>query len=250
MAHAQPMSTSVTTRLASLWVQQLEQLGLRIFDKKALQAECDGWLELLENTLNGQESAEGELQRLISLYGRSLGASGKPASVCFSQFTALEDCIRSVYPEKPQALSLARRLGNLAADAHALGASQRREAQQTQELSKNMPVFAWEDSLVAGIYVGKLQADTLDALLARMFMLAISRGSAVAALELSFSTVDDSLLLETMRGYLSHELAPRLLLKVCGPQNIKRLFAQLPEGHQRSIQYQGSLQELLTTSPA
>lgn len=185
--------------LLQAWVDQLQASA-------DLQTLLEGWVELLEPALGGEEWAQGELLQLLGFYARGQGLEGKPVSASLRLITALEEALNgAAEASRTSWRPLTQQLCNVMVDSHALGQTQRLQNRHLAALKRSAPVFSLAGVTTVGFLQGPMEAELLDALFGRVLRLC-ARGHRFALIDCVGAEPDDERFHRTVRGFLERWL--------------------------------------------
>lgn len=205
--------------LARRILTRMTRLGVAASGATDLQAEIDGWLSHLFATPPEVD----ELHRQVSLHARNLGAAGRPASVAVLRIQAVGEELRAL-DEAHGASALA--LMRIAADAHAVGADDRRRAAWHRALADG-PVAVLGPDRVVGFVVGSMAPEVVDAILGRTLRAAAGAGCSRPILDISSAPPDDETFHRTLRGFAESPDLQRFVLTVVGARDPEATRAAL-----------------------
>lgn len=201
------------------WIEALSEARVLTESKAALESQLGPWLVALEAAGSGDEGARSELLRLVALYGRALGAEGRPASAAVMQVTLLDRLYRAQGPISPALAATLDEMLRVIADAHDLGASQRLRQRQLRGLKEWSPVLRWADRAVIGFLVGGMEAELVDAIFGRVLRECAGTGVEHAVIDVFGAPPDDELLHHTVRGFAEAKDLERYHLTITGLRN-------------------------------
>jgi hypothetical protein len=212
-------------RILAAWLDHLEPSALG--GDAHLASELEGWLVLFAAALEGDRSAHGDLRRLVAMAARRWCSQGRPASTSVSRLLALEDALFAVLGPDHGLDGPARELVRIAADAHALGQSERERALAERGLIEATPVLSFGESLVAGFLLCSMAPDNLDALMGRLMRMAVGSGASTVLIDVAGAPPDDDRFHRTIAGFLESEVAHGRTLVISGLRDPEATLAAL-----------------------
>lgn len=221
------MISTATPGVLESWVSQLAQEKLLMAEREALTAELGSWLQLLEAGAAGDPGATSELLRLVALHCKTLGYDGRPASAVVMQIARLEDAFLAQGPTPtPAVLRSIREMVRVAADAQALGQSERLKERAIDELKHRSPVFHLPHA-VLGCLMGAMRAELMDALLGRMLRECTRHGLDQLILDISCADDPDDRFFRTIHGLFTSPDVPPVSLTITGARDVGAMRAAL-----------------------
>ncbi len=208
------------------WLERLQSAGVTMAQPDAAASEFGGWLELLTRAADGDASAEGDLYRLCAMHGRRLGQEGRPASAAILQPLLLADTLMAEQGNDHRFTRHVRELVKIVADAHALGQTERLESRQNKMLRTSTPILR-TSGVVLGWIVGPMLADTIDAIVGRLFAECAAAGAERAVLDLSTAHAPNDVFFRTVAGYTKSDLAPKYRLVLTGVEDADAMRASI-----------------------
>lgn len=218
-----------TESTLNAWLERLRAAGVTMAQAEAAASEFGGWLELLDRAVDGDASAEGDLYRLSAMHGRRLGQEGRPASAAILQPLLLADTLDTELGTGHRFAGHVRELVKIVADAHALGHTERLENKQNKLLRTSTPILRTANGVVGWI-VGPMLADTIDAIVGRLFAECAAAGAERAVLDLSTAQPPNDVFFRTVAGYTKSDIAPKYRLVLTGvedPDAMRAAIAKL-----------------------
>lgn len=240
--------SNTTAELLDAWLSQLARDKLLMADREALRAELGAWLELLERGAAGDAGAHAELLRFVALHCKGLGYDGRPASAVVMQVTGLEDALvaRGTPPDS-KLRSIAREMIRVAADAQALGQSERLQERAQNELKHRSPVFRLPTAVV-GCLVGGMRAELMDSLLGRVLRECTRHGLDQVILDLSSADEPDDRFFRTIQGLFTSPDVPPVSVTLTGLRDLDSARAALQKlgVDTRRLRLSGELGEVVS----
>lgn len=211
------------------WVSLLAREKLLMAEREGLRAEFGSWLELLDAGAAGDVGASAELLRLVALHTKGLGYDGRPSSAVVMQVARLQDALlaQETAPD-PAILRLVGEMVRVAADAQALGQSDRLQERALNELKHRSPVFRLPHA-VLGCLVGAMRAELMDALLGRMLRECTRHGLDQLILDVSSADDLDDRFYRTIQGLFTSPDVPPVSLTLTGLRDLDGARAALAE---------------------
>lgn len=177
-----------------------------------------------------------ELLGSVAVFARDAGADGHPASRLVRLFDALQT---RAGPE------VARRLRDVALDAHGLGLLDRRRQQAEASQKKSTPVLLLQEGVLACL-AGPTSAAVLDGVLARTFRAAVGASARWVVIDVSHATLQPDLLARTLADLDRVGLPDSIQIGVSGVESPEALAAQVVRfGGVKSVRTAGRLGDLL-----
>ena len=234
------------------WMTALTAARVLTDTREAMEAQLGPWLSALEAAGAGDDAAKGELLRLVALYGRALGAEGKPASAAVLQVALLDRAFRGRGPISDHLSATLDEMLRVIADAHDLGATQRLRQRNLRALRESSPVFRWADRAVIGFLIGGMEAELVDAMFGRVLRECAGAGVDHAVIDVFGAPPDDQLFHHTIRGFADAKELDRYHLTITGlrdPEATRRALDQLGVDRRR-VTLLPDLQRYLSDSTA
>lgn len=213
------MSTQIQSVLEG-WVSVLAKEKLLMAEREGVTAEFGHWLQLLYAGAGGDAGATSELFRLVALHCKALGHEGRPASAVVMQIATLRELLLHESPAPaPALLRLVQEMVRVAADAQALGQSERLEERGIDLLKHRSPVFSLE-KVVVGCLVGPMQAELLDSLFARVLRECVRHGIDQIVVDIAAADEADDRFFRTIHGLLTSPDVPPVSVIISGVRDL------------------------------
>ncbi len=198
--------------LLERWLDQLESASALIESRTATAQRLEGWIPWLEAAMGNDESARAELMRIVALDARNLAQEGRPASTVITQPLLLS----TAWPEfSESALELSHLLVRVAADAHALGNAEVKDARQRILLARHSPIVPTPVGWL-GYLIGPMVPDVIDGVFGRLLQAAATTAAAEVAVDVSGAEGPNPLFVRTLEGFAEADTGSVLRLTVTG----------------------------------
>lgn len=202
------------------WIGHLAKEKLLMAEREALTAELGAWLPLLYAGAAGDAGAATELFRFVALHCKGLGHDGRPASAVVMQIACLKDVLTQTEgTPDPARMKLVHEMVRVAADAQALGQSERLEERAYDLLKHRSPVFTLS-KVVVGCLVGPMRAELLDSLFARVLRECARHGIDRMIVDISSADEPDDRFFRTIQGLLTSPDVPPVSVVISGVRDL------------------------------
>ena len=203
--------------ILAAWATRVGAERLFQRDKESALTEMAGWIPLLDAATSGDEASERELYKLVAFHARSAGMEAQPPSTVVARLVLLGEAIAEAAPaSSAKSVALVRALIRVAADAHALGQTERFTGVRLRELRDISPVFQWSPTTLVGFLLGSMASEVLDPLIGRLLREAVASGARRIVIDVSGAPPDDDRVHRTVEEILGENAELRLEPVLCG----------------------------------